>query len=171
MVRFCRDNNVPILYGSPKRGRDEVVRKHSTYLDWHHESSHKFTVIRNPFTRLVSWFRYLSGLGVYSCDFSTFVRQKLEPEAGSIKTPSPWRLQATWIDDAPRHKIKMFAFENINQALPLFLGRPGPLPLVNVTNTDHRDLGQWYDDDLKRHIESHFARDFGLWEEVMDNAG
>lgn len=167
VVDFCRRYDLPVLYGRAKRGSTAVVGKHLTVDDWQHENSQKFAVIRNPLTRLVSWFRYLSALGAYRCSWSEFVTDRVEPRARGFKTPSPWRPQIHWFGShTHRQDLTLFAFESMSQDIPVYFGIHGHLAQLNVTNHDHADLMQWYDDDQRQQIQHAFEQDFVIWRAV-----
>jgi hypothetical protein len=164
VMDFCQRHDLPVLYGRRKRGSQHITAKHSTYHHWQHEDSEKFAIIRNPLTRLVSWFRYLSELGAYSCSFDRFLADRIEPEPRGFKTPSPWLSQSHWVSDAPDiTDLRLFAFESMDQTIPAYLGIDQGMLSLNVTNHAHEDLTAWYDHNQRDKILRLFESDFVLW--------
>tara|TARA_R100001530_G_scaffold128235_1_gene97858 strand:+ start:76 stop:615 length:540 start_codon:yes stop_codon:yes gene_type:complete len=100
-----------------------------------YDSYRKFTIIRNPYDKMVSWYFYLKrnlGKSYDIIDFNEW-----------IKDPSQfWHAndpihfldsQHTWIDNT----VKIIKFENLDKELNEFFGKDIDLPVVNKSNHDH----------------------------------
>lgn len=167
VIDFCSRAGIPVLYGRAKRDSTAVVGKHLTARDWQHEDSQKFAIVRDPLTRLVSWFRFLSGLGAYQCSWHDFLCGCIEPSAVGFKTPSPWQPQTHWIGtESERSNIRLFAFESMHRTLPRYFGVETQLQALNVTNHDCQDLTAWYDCAQRRKVHTLFESDFVAWHAV-----
>ncbi len=170
VVDFCHRNHIPILYGVPTANGTAYKKKHSTYQDWRKENSDKFAVIRDPRTRLVSWFRYLSQLRAYSCSFQSFVLEKLEPVAVGFKTPSPWTPQTHWISyNGSIGKVKLLKFETLQNDLPKFLNCNDILRQKNVSNHTNYNLHNWYNSKTRKVVFEHFKEDMILWQMIRSD--
>ena len=69
--QFLRDNNVEFLLGKNSKRN----KQHSPASVFEHEKSFKFTIVRNPYERLVSFFHYEKNI---NCTWEIFVREKLD---------------------------------------------------------------------------------------------
>ena len=95
----------------------------------------KFTIIRNPYDKMVSWYFYLKrnlGEDYNIVDFNEW-----------IKNPSSFwhaddpisylKPQCDWIDNT----VETIKFENLNEELNEFFKEDIKLPITNKSNHDH----------------------------------
>ena len=95
----------------------------------------KFTIIRNPYDKMVSWYFYLKrnlGENYNTVEFNEWVKDPIKfwhaDDPISFLKP-----QCDWID----HTVEIVKFENINKELNDFFGEKINLPITNKSNHDH----------------------------------
>lgn len=152
---FLKDNDIEFYYGNePKH-----VGKHRYASYWRSEESYKFTIVRNPYARVVSYYNYTTSLN-WNPTFEEFVKGKLINER--IKIPSAWIPQTTWIYENNISFVnKIFKLEdNLEEKLNSFLKIRGNLLQKNVSTYDNYEL--YYTEELKDLIVNYFEDDFKL---------
>lgn len=163
---FLLKNNVNFLLGkNPK-----MVKKHSHSVMFENEDSFKFCVVRNPYTRLVSFYEY-TGKGLYQCSFETFVCEKLTenyfvPQVMKIYKPIGDKFGPMPIRDLEKcfdwnHCLvdKIFKLENIEH-LKKFLNINTDFPQENKSNAQNHM--SYYTPELKGIVYDHFKKDFEI---------
>ena len=95
----------------------------------------KFTIIRNPYDKMVSWYFYLKrNLGEEHevLEFNKWIKDPLKfwHTDDPIYFLNP---QHTWVDDS----VVVIKYENLNEELNEFFGKDIDLPVVNKSNHDH----------------------------------
>ena len=95
----------------------------------------KFTIIRNPYDKMVSWYFYLKrnlNSNTEVLDFNDWILDptKLWHANDPISFLDP---QCRWVDDT----VELIKFENINEELNNFFGEKIDLPITNKTNHEH----------------------------------
>tara|TARA_R110001583_G_scaffold189173_1_gene351894 strand:+ start:44 stop:592 length:549 start_codon:yes stop_codon:yes gene_type:complete len=95
----------------------------------------KFTIIRNPYDKMVSWYFYLKrnlGENYDVIDFNEWIKNpsKFWHADDPISYLKP---QHEWIDDT----VEIIKFENINKEINEFFKKEINLPIVNKSNHDH----------------------------------
>ena len=100
----------------------------------------KFTIIRNPYDKMVSWYFYLKrnlNSNTEVLDFNDWVVDptKLWHANDPISFLDP---QCRWVDDT----VELIRFENINEELNIFFGEKIDLPITN--KTDHKHYLKYY---------------------------
>ncbi len=99
-----------------------------------YDSYRKFTIIRNPYDKMVSWYFYLKkNLGDYDViEFNEWIKDPSQfwHADDPIHFLDP---QHTWIDDT----VEIIKFENLNKELNEFFGKDIDLPIINKSNHDH----------------------------------
>jgi len=109
----------------------EVKRKFPNIYD----SYSKFTIIRNPYDKMVSWYFYLKrnlGENHEVLKFNEWIKDPSQfwHADDPIHFLDP---QYTWIDDT----VEIIKFENLNKELNEFFGKNIDLPIINKSNHDH----------------------------------
>ena len=100
-----------------------------------YNSYRKFTIIRNPYDKMVSWYFYLKrnlGENYNIIDFNEWIKDpsKFWHTDDPISYLKP---QCEWIDNT----VEIIKFENINKELDDFFGKEIKLLRTNNSNHDH----------------------------------
>jgi hypothetical protein len=100
-----------------------------------YDSHRKFTIVRNPYDKMVSWYFYLKrkvGEKHKVVEFNDWIKdpQLFWHADDPIHFLDP---QHTWIDDT----VKVIKFENLNEELNEFFKEDIKLPITNKSNHDH----------------------------------
>lgn len=178
LVPFLDDCKVDFLYGvSGKRNG-----KHRPIVQWKDEKSFKFTVIRNPYTRVVSWFLYLQRLfpEKFTFTFDDYVTAKVNLD--EFATPNVWIPQYFYLCDVketikkkritihdinynniePKNLLieRFLRFETINEDVKEMFNLQKDMPHLNKSTYD--DPMAYYNDKTKKIVQEHFALDFEI---------
>ena len=95
----------------------------------------KFTIIRNPYDKMVSWYFYLKrnvGENHNVIEFNDWIKDpsKFWHANDPISYLKP---QCKWIDNT----VEIIRFENLNEELNNFFGEDIDLPITNKSNHNH----------------------------------
>ena len=165
VIQYLNNCNVKFLHGVEKQP-GVFVRKHSTAAMWAEEDSYKFAVVRNPYTRLVSYYQYVFERNALDCSFERFVLDQVEPSALGRIT-SPWLNQCFWLFNNKHLAVDLvLQFENLNAEINRHFGLAGQMPKVNVTNRNNDNLMSWYTTELIEVVRTRFAQDFKFIENL-----
>lgn len=165
VIQYLNSCGVDFLHGVEK-STGVFVRKHGTAAMWANEDSYKFAVVRDPYTRLVSYYRYVLERNALDCSFERFVLDQVEPnELGRIT--SPWLPQCFWLFNNDQLAVDLvLQFENLNSEINQYFGLNEQMQRVNVTNTDNDNLMSWYSTELMDVVKTRFAQDFEFIEKL-----
>ena len=115
----------------------------------------KFTIIRNPYDKMVSWYFYLKrNLGDYSIiEFNDWIKDpsKFWHANDPISFLKP---QCDWIDDT----VVVIKYENLDKELNKFFGKKINLPVTN--KSDHNHFSDYYNKDSSDIIYNRYKEDF-----------
>ena len=116
----------------------------------------KFTIIRNPYDKMVSWYSYLKrnlGENYDVIDFNKWIKNPLK--FWHIDDPIGYlKPQHEWVDDT----VEIIKFENINKELNDFFGEDIDLPITNNSNRDH--YLEYYNQESLDTIHERYKEDF-----------
>ena len=115
----------------------------------------KFTIIRNPYDKMVSWYFYLKkNLGSYDIiEFNEWIKDpsKFWHANDPISFLKP---QCNWIDNT----VEIIKFENLNKELNNFFNKDIQLPITNKSN--HKYYEDYYNKDSANIIYNRYIKDF-----------
>ena len=167
VTRFMQKNNIDFLLGKNAK----KVKKHSHAEMFENEDSFKFCVVRNPYTRLVSFYNY-TAKGIYDCSFEQYVKNHLTdkksqtPQVMKIYKPISNRFETQNIRELENCfdwnsclVDKIFYLEKIEELLS-FLKITDQFPIENRSTFD--DHMSYYTPELKTIVADHFRKDFEL---------
>lgn len=164
VVNWMTKNNITFKLGrySEKKG---YTKTHSTALFWKNKypkkETYMFSVVRNPYTRLVSYYRYIKKVDPnFLLTWDEFVDTKYN----LFDFHFPWTTQIHYVGDKKNNIIvnKIIYFENLENDLQHFFKIYKQLPSKNVTNSTNIDyMNTYYKcNNLKSIVEEHFKIDF-----------
>jgi len=121
-----------------------------------YKSYRKFTIIRNPYDKMVSWYFYLKrniGEKHEIIEFNEWIK---DPQQFWHANDPVYFLdsQHTWIDDT----VEIIKFENLNKELNEFFNKDLDLPLVNESSHEH--FSNYYNKKSYDIIYSRYKKDF-----------
>jgi len=116
----------------------------------------KFTIIRNPYDKMVSWYFYLKrnlGENYNIVEFNEWIK---EPSSfWHANDPISYlKPQCDWIDDT----VEIIKFENINKELNSFFNKKIDLPITNKSNRNH--YLEYYNNNSLDIIYNKYKKDF-----------
>ena len=130
----------------------EIKRKFKNSYNSHK----KFTIIRNPYDKMVSWYFYLKknlGENYNIIDFKEWIKDP--SKFWHINDPISYlKPQYKWIDDT----VKIIKFENINKEINKFFKEDIKLPITNKSN--HKHYSNYYDKKSSNIIYDRYKIDF-----------
>ena len=196
-VPKCAGESISALLRRPANGGREVLRKHGTYgsaavaLGPLLEQLRGFTVVRNPFDQLLSFYEHLRK-PLY-LDGATLRRQY--PEFNGLLVPAwacslalelpfpAWleavlrdprqptsllRDQTSWLAAPPAAPpLRVLRFERLGEdfaALAADLGLQGQLPHANASSHSGADYRSHYDATARALVEEHCAASLARWQ-------
>ena len=162
ITRWLRDNFDARKFG-PKHCRIQRAKDKGLDLNFH------FTIVRNPFARVHSWYYY--HVGLYDKQGATRLLTKWEEPSqkgfnwwikNCDKTPntkrSIWWTQKSFIDtNLPYITCKLENIQSEFVEIQKYLNCYEPLPITNTSKHSH--YRNDYDDESKKIIEDFFRED------------
>tara|TARA_R110002110_G_scaffold47286_1_gene142190 strand:+ start:914 stop:1450 length:537 start_codon:yes stop_codon:yes gene_type:complete len=115
----------------------------------------KFTIIRNPYDKMVSWYFYLKrNLGDYNViEFNNWIKDP--SKFWHINDPISYlKPQYEWINNT----VEIIKFENLNKELNKFFNEKINLPIINKSN--HKHYLEYYNKQSLNIIYKRYKKDF-----------
>ena len=121
-----------------------------------YDSYRKFTIIRNPYDKMVSWYFYLKkqvGIDNKIIEFSKWIKEP--SKLWHINDPAYFLdPQYTWLDDT----VTLIKYENLDAELNQFFGKEINLPVTN--KSDHDYYSTYYNKKSSDIIYNRYKKDF-----------
>lgn len=160
VFKFLRKNNVSCLIGSKLNTDRNVAGQHSTAKKYESEDSFKFCVVRNPYTRLVSFYNWIKRFPNYQFSFEHFVDTKFNTR----RATAAWGLQCEYIYADSQFTInlidKIFKFETMEEDIKKFFKIDNKFPHLN--RCTFNDYNSYYTEKTRNIVYEHFKKDFDL---------
>ena len=116
----------------------------------------KFTIIRNPYDKMVSWYFYLKrnlGENYNIIEFNEWIKDP--SKFWHINDPISYlKPQFEWIDDT----VRIIKFENIDKEINEFFEKEINLSIINKSNHDH--YSTYYNKESLNIIYNRYKEDF-----------
>ena len=125
-----------------------------------YESYRKFTIIRNPYDKMVSWYFFLKRNALENvstnCDVIEFNEWIKDPSKfWNFNDPISFlKPQHAWVDET----VKIIKYENLNKELNEFFEEEINLPIVNKSNHEH--YLNYYNEESLNIIYNKYKEDF-----------
>ena len=156
VYKFLRKNGVKFVCGHSQDGF-KIANQHVPASRYKNEDSWKFCVVRNPFSRVVSFYNWMLRLPNYrNTNFEDFVRNKFE--RGRAK--GVWDLQLDYIMDDQDNCLvdKIFRFEDMENEIKTYFNIESKFPFLNrSTDGDYRNF---YTEELANIVYDRLKKDF-----------
>lgn len=127
---------------------------------------YKFSVVRNPFDRLVSAFYFIHNqrnmyipTAIKHMSFEDFIRYSFNMDAIERKYifDGHLELQSKYIDI---ENVEVFKFENISNCFDTLNVKFGPLVFEHYLKTNHRQWQEYYTSELMQLVYNFYKEDF-----------
>jgi len=156
VYKFLRKNNIDFYCG---RSTDKfnITNQHLPAQAFKNENSWKFCVVRNPYSRVVSFYNWMKRLSKYkSITFDFFV--KTQYDVGRAR--GVWGLQRDYIVDSNETALidKIFRFETMAHDISEYFKIPLKFPHLNSGTKD--SYVNYYNDTLQEIVYNNLKEDF-----------
>ncbi len=189
LIRFIKKNSLPFLFiHVPKTGgnaikttrlfHESIFFGHASIRDviaWGKKYKTSYTIVRNPYDRLVSAFFYLQQGGEKN-NKRDLQRMKKQQKYKSFKEfvknlhefieETHYKPQYTFLTDNNNklkvaHILKQESLNDDYIKLQQLYGY-SPISLSKVNTSKHEDYNQYYDDETRRTVQEVYRKDFEI---------
>lgn len=160
VFKFLRKNNISCFVGNKVNTDKRIAGEHSIAKKYQYENTFKFCVVRNPYTRLVSFYNWIRRFPNYDFSFDKFIDTKFN----NARAKGAWNLQCDYIyaDDMYTKNLidKIFKFETMEQEIKQFFQIEDKFPHLN--RCTFNDYDSYYTERTRKIVYEHFKKDFDL---------
>ena len=156
VYKFLRKNGVDFVCGN-NEDKFNIINQHTKARVYSEEPTWKFCVVRNPYSRVVSFFNWCKRLPKYkNISFNDFVEQQYN--IGRVN--GCWDLQTEYMFNNQQQNIidKVFKFETMPIDIPQYFNIQAKFPCLNVSTTDQYE--NYYNDKLQEIVYTKLKFDF-----------
>lgn len=156
VYKFLRKNGVKFLIGDNKNMYD-IRGQHKFAKLFQSEPSWKFSVVRNPYTRMISFYNWTLREKKYQdMTFEDFITNKFNQQRAN----GAWIPQTDYITDNQGNIIvdKIFYFEDLGDNIREHFQISKKFPHLNKATHDSYET--YYTPKTKSIVYNHFAKDF-----------
>lgn len=138
---------------------NRIYNQHTPASRYINENSWKFCVVRNPYSRVVSFFNWMQQLSKYrNISFDEFVKKSYNIGRAS----GVWNLQTEYMLDSNNNNLinKVFKFETMKNDISQYFEISAKFPHLNKSTSD--DYRLYYTGELQEIVYNNLRQDFEL---------
>lgn len=155
VYKFLRKNDIKFLIGAGDEF--DIKNQHVYAINYANEDSWKFCVVRNPYSRLVSFYNWTIRLHKYKkISFDQYIKEQYN--RGRFR--GAWDLQLDYMLDKDGKNLidKIFKFETMSKEIPNYFNITAKFPHLNSSHDS--DYRNYYNDELQEIVYNKLKDDF-----------
>ena len=156
VYKFLRKNGIDFRCGD-SQDVFRLYNQHGTALKYSSEPSWKFCVIRNPYSRVVSFYTWCKRIKKFDyITFEDFVKKPFNRG----RARGVWNLQKDYMVDLEGHILidKVFRFESLSTDIPEHFNIQKKFPHLNKST--EIDFREFYNKELQEIVYHRLIKDF-----------